>query len=486
MNNKINIVWLKRDLRTYDHIPLHEVEKLKNDYIIIYLFEPSLIKARDFSERHQQFIYHSILDINNFLEDYNREVKIFEGEAPEIFKYLICNYKINKVLSYQESGTLKTWNRDKIIHKLLKSNNIEWIEYENQSIIRGATNRKGWDKKWYTYANSKIIENEFSYNKISFNCEDYLFNINEYPYLKNYPKSFQPAGQNFALKYLKSFVKKRAKLYNYNISKPEMSRISCSRLSTYLAWGNISVKFVYQYIKNSTNYKKNKSQFSSFISRLKWRSHFIQKFETDCSYEFECINKGYEKMNYNNNNTLLENWKQGKTGFPMVDASMRCLIKNGWLNFRMRAMLVSFLCHHLEQDWKKGVYHMARLFLDYEPGIHYTQFQMQAGVTGINSIRVYNPIKQSKEKDSDCTFIKKWLPELSNFDIPLIHEPWKLNTFDLIDKTIPSFYKNPIISIDLKRTKTTKQLWSLRGDQIVKQESKRLLKLHVRPKRNIN
>ena len=130
----------------------------------------------------------------------------------------------------------------------------------------------------------------------------------------------------------------------------------------------------------------------------------------------------------------------------MVDASMRCLINNGWLNFRMRAMLVSFLCHHLEQDWKRGVYYMARLFLDYEPGIHYTQFQMQAGVTGINSIRVYNPIKQSKEKDSDGAFIKKWLPELSNFDLPFIHEPWKLNEFDLIDKTIPIFYKNPIIS----------------------------------------
>ena len=145
MKDELNIVWLKRDLRTFDHIPLHEAEKLKN-YIIIYLFEPSLISAPDFSERHQQFIYHSILDINHFLKDYNREVKVFSGDAPEIFKYLIDEYNINKVLSYQESGTLKTWNRDKSVYKLLKSNNINWIEYENQSIIRGATDRIGWDK----------------------------------------------------------------------------------------------------------------------------------------------------------------------------------------------------------------------------------------------------------------------------------------------------------------------------------------------------
>ena len=152
MKNELNIVWLKRDLRTYDHEPLNEAEKLKDDYVIIYLFEPSLMNEPDFSERHQQFIYHSILDLNHFLKDYNREVKIFNEDALEIFKYLIAKYKLNKVLSYQESGTLKTWSRDKSVSKLLKSNNIKWIEFENQSIIRGATNRIGWDKKWYTYA----------------------------------------------------------------------------------------------------------------------------------------------------------------------------------------------------------------------------------------------------------------------------------------------------------------------------------------------
>ena len=482
MKKEINIVWLKRDLRTYDHLPLNEAEKLKIDYEIIYLFEPNIMKEPDYSERHQQFIYHSLLDINKSLKKYNREVKVFNVDATELFSYLISNYNINSVLSYQESGTQKTWNRDKKISALLKSNNVKWIEFENQSIIRGLTNRKGWDKKWYNYANSKPIENIYSYSKFNIKADDYLFDIENFKFLKKYPKSFQPAGQSYALKYLKSFVDYRSIHYRNNISKPEKSRISCSRLSTYLAWGNTSVRFVYQYIKNSPNYKKNKSHFTSFISRLKWRSHFIQKFETDCSYEFECVNKGYKKINYANNDEFLDNWKKGKTGFPMVDASMRSLIKKGWLNFRMRAMLVSFLCHHLEQDWKRGVHYLARLFLDYEPGIHYTQFQMQAGVTGINLIRVYNPIKQSKDNDSEGTFLRKWLPELSSFEVPFLHEPWKLTSFELFDKTIPLFYKNPIVSVDLKKTEVTKQLWTLKSDQDVKQESKRLLKLHVRPK----
>ena len=299
-----------------------------------------------------------------------------------------------------------------------------------------------------------------------------------------YPKEYQPAGEKYAFKYLNSFIEKRYENYNFHISQPEKSRYSCGRLSTYLSWGNISVKQVYQLTINSSNYKVNKRTFNSFLSRLKWRSHFIQKFEVDCSYEHKCINKGYEKMTYQNNDKLLESWKKGNTGFPMVDASMKCLITTGWLNFRMRAMLVSFLCHYLEQDWRRGVYHMAKLFLDYEPGIHFTQFQMQAGVTGINSIRIYNPIKQSIEKDPNCEFIKKWLPELSKIKNEFIHQPWLLTEIDLIDISIPEIYKNPIISPKLSNKIIRDQLWNLRKDNFVREESKRLLKLHVRPKKS--
>ena len=482
MKDTINIVWLKRDLRTNDHLPLFEAEKNQNNYIIIYLFEPNLLNHISSSIRHQKFIYHSILEMNKLLFKYNREVIIYNENADVVFDYLTSKYDVKNVLSYQESGTNKSWLRDKKVKCLLKKNKTKWIEFEKQAVIRGSKNRNGWDKYWYLYANSEITNNNYTINEYKYEKTPYDFNIKNHKELEKYPSRFQPAGEKYALKYLDSFISLRVKNYNKHISQPEKSRYSCGRISTYLSWGNISVKQVYQKVKNSSNYKLNKRAFNSFLARLKWRSHFIQKFEVDCSYEYSCINRGYEKMAYENNDHLLESWKVGNTGFPIVDASMRCLINNGWLNFRMRAMLVSFLCHYLNQDWKRGVYHLAQLFLDYEPGIHYTQFQMQAGVTGINSIRVYNPTKQSKENDTNGVFIKKWIPELSNINDKIIHEPWLLTEIDLNGTKIPHFYKQPIISPDFKNSSVRKNLWNLRKDSLVREESKRILNVHIRKK----
>ena len=483
MKENINIVWIKRDIRSQDHASFFEAEIDSKSYLPIYIFEPSILKHSDSSLRHQQFIYHSLLCLNKTLKQHQKQVCIFYGEAHEIFSFLIEKFNVDKVFSYQESGIEKTWIRDKKIKELLEQENIIWKEFQRDGIIRGIKNRNGWDKNWYTFVNKPVIEN--SYGSTSQPVINHSFCLpkkykNE---LLSYLSNFQKAGESFAWKYLKSFCKDRGKNYSKHISKPTESRMSCGRLSPYLAWGNISIKQAAQYVKSHPNYNSNKRSFNGLLTRLKWHCHFMQKFENECTYETLCVNKGYETMPYESNPKHIEAWKVGKTGWPMVDACMRCLKETGWINFRMRAMLVSVFCHQLDCNWKEGVYHLANLFLDYEPGIHYTQFQMQAGTTGINTIRMYNPVKQSIDHDPDGIFIKKWINELKDIPVEFIHEPWKLTELDLQMNDIKCEYPKPLVDLVHSGKKARTKIWSYKKNEDVKAEAKRIVKLHTRNQR---
>jgi deoxyribodipyrimidine photo-lyase len=225
-----------------------------------------------------------------------------------------------------------------------------------------------------------------------------------------------------------------------------------------------------------------KAPFKNFLSRLHWHCHFIQKFEQECRYETECVNRGFEGIERNENQNQLNAWKEGRTGIPLIDACMRCLQETGWINFRMRAMVVSFLTHHLYMDWRTGTYHLAKLFLDYEPGIHYPQFQMQAGTTGINTVRVYNPVKNSLQHDSQGIFIKTWLPELANLPLVFVHEPWKMTALDMqmYQFELGKDYPFSIIQLEEELKENKKKLWDAKKTMEVKTENKRMLEMHAR------
>ena len=482
VKKKINIVWIKRDIRTQDHEPLYYAETLNEDYLIIYIFDSELLCYGDLSLRHHQFVYSSISDVNEKLKKYKRSINIFYDLSKNIFRYLAELYDIKNVLSYKEAGIRASWNRDNSVQRVFNSKNINWIQFDKQGVKRGIKSRDGWDKNWYYYVNQEIKQTNFSVSDLSNKFEKFLLPTNFRNQIANYSNSFLKAGENEAHKVLESFAFERNLNYSKYISKPLKSHKSCSRLSPYLAWGNISVRQAYQQIKRTDSNIINKRSVNAFTARLKWRSHFIQKFESDCDYENKFINRAYENIKFDENTSFLQKWKEGLTGYPLVDATMRCLIETGWINFRMRAMLVSFLCHHLNQDWRNGIYHMSNMFLDYEPGIHYTQFQMQAGLTGFNTIRIYNPIKQSIEHDSLGEFIKKWVPELRDMNSSEIHEPWLHNKcyslFDNIDNS--SKYNDPIVPPVKSVVKSRQQLWSIKKNKFAKSESKRLMALHVR------
>jgi deoxyribodipyrimidine photo-lyase len=454
MNNtdaKFCIVWFKRDLRIADHEPLTKASATGLPILPLYIVEPAYWTLPDVSRRHWHFIHDSLKDLQDAFSLLGAPFVIRVGNVADIFENLRHQFGIFELFSYQETGNGWTYNRDIQVLKWCKSQNISWQEFQSNGVIRRLVKRDNWADLRNAAMRKQVIAPPQKIQALQGIETQEIPTKDSLMFGAEEIGNVQRGGRAQGLTVLESFLKERGSRYMQTISKPGVSARNCSRLSAHIAYGTLSIKEIEQ----STQLKiKQLSQFhndfnasfirnlDAFLSRLAWRCHFVQKLEQQPSIEFSCMHPTFEGMRENQfNDDYFKAWQEGKTGYPLIDACMRSLHQNGWITFRMRAMLVSFASYHLWLDWRKTAPFMAKLFTDYEPGIHYSQFQMQSGVTGINAVRIYNPIKQSIDQDPDGVFIKRYVTELGDVSKSWIHQPWRLTSQ-------PKNYPKPLVDLE--------------------------------------
>ena len=483
----MQVVWFKKDLRTADHPALFEVAK-KGALLPLYIIETELWRQPDMSSRHYQFLTECLLDLNKSFLRWGSSLVIKVGDSLSVLDQLNRKYRIEGLWSHQETGNGWTYNRDTQVRQWAIHHNIQWHQKVQNGVIRGLKSRDGWAIRWMKFMKEPILS---APHKISFINEP----SDEIPPTKKlFPNddlnlSLQKGGRSEGLKQLTNFLNNRGENYTREMSSPVTAQHSCSRISPHLSFGTLSMREVFQSCQKRSLEIKNiplkergrwPNALRSFSSRLRWHCHFMQKLEDQPSIEFKNLHPIYNGLREENfNEDYFEAWKQGNTGYPMVDACMRSLKTTGWLNFRMRAMLISFSSYHLWLHWRKPALHIANLFIDYEPGIHYSQVQMQSGTTGINSIRIYNPIKQSIDQDPNGLFINNWIPELRNVPLPYIHTPWKY------PEGIKQ-YPTPIVEEREARRYASKKLYSLRKTPQHQAKARKIVQRHGSRKSNKN
>jgi len=474
------ILWFRFDLRLQDN---ETVKKAIIDGTIlpIFIFDEEYYKLETSSAFHLQFCIDSIQELEQrFKEQFNAKLNIYYGDTREILKYLIKKFNINEIYSTQQYKNKQLRLLDQEIQILCKENSIEWKIYNHFGVQLNKRNGQTWSKDWNNFikTNQCIID-----QRAKFLTDDHVIDYLQIKTNKLDTSEIQRGGRTKALELLESFVEYRSENYQQFMSSPITGESACSRLSPYIAFGNISLREIYQRITaNNFSLIQQKKSINAFKKRLAWHCHFIQKFYDEPDIEYENMNAAYNGLRENSfNQKYYEAWKSGMTGYPFIDACMRYLQHKGWINFRMRAMLVSFASYQLWLDWRITSKYLAQLFTDYEPGIHYSQFQMQSGTTGINTIRMYNPIKQSYDQDPEGKFIKKWVPELSEVPDSLVHEPWKLTFLEQqsYNFEIGKHYPLPIVD-NASSTKSAKdKIWKIKSSVESKLLSKTILEKHT-------
>lgn len=464
----LQLVWFKRDLRSVDHAPLLEASR-RGPVLPLYVIEPELWQQSDASARQWMFCRDSLLDLRSVLAELGMPLVVRWGPVVQVLQRAQQRFGIAGLWSHEETGNGWTYARDRQVARWARSQGIPWVELPQFGVVRPLATRQGWARRWEARMAEAALPQPPALQPLPHVVPGEIPAAAALGLADDACQGRQPGGRRAALTLLQGFLDQRSRHYQRDLSSPARALSSCSRLSAHLSWGTLSMKEVVQAsrARRAALLEHGEGRWSlallRFEERLHWHCHFVQKLEDQPSLEFDELHpftRGLREPCAER----LEAWAAGRTGLPFVDACMRSLLATGWLNFRMRAMLMSVASYQLWLPWRDSGLHLARMFVDYEPGIHWSQCQMQSGTTGINTIRIYNPLKQALDHDPDGSFVRRWVPELRGVPAVHLHQPWTMDatTQQHSGCVLGSDYPLPIVDWQAAAAVARDRLWAMR------------------------
>ena len=489
----MQVVWFKRDLRVDDHLPLVKAAA-EGRCLCLYIFEPEIYQSEEFDSSHLLFICEALRELRENLRQLGGQLTIRVGSAREVLDRLHHDHSIDAIWSHEETGNRITFDRDRRVSRWAQQHGVPWHEIPQHAVIRRLKSRDGWSKQRNQFFKHAPVAATTT-GELSSPAGVSAGSLPDAQSLGLTPTDktgLQLGGESHAKEALQSFLNERGQDYSAEMSSPVTAWDSCSRLSPYLAWGCLSMRRTIHSLRERQGQLRELrdsgepvgnwlKSLRSFESRLSWHCHFMQKLEDQPSIEFENMSRVYDGMREEEfNQNHFDAWCAGQTGYPMVDACMRALHQRSWINFRMRAMLVSFASYHLWLHWRPTSVYLARHFLDFEPGIHFSQFQMQSGTTGINTVRIYSPIKQVKDHDPSGKFIREFVPELAGVPDKHIAEPHKM-TQDEQSKAgclLGADYPTPIVQHAVAYKSARDRVYAIRRSDAARKEAQSVVTKH--------
>ncbi|MEQ9260196.1 MAG: deoxyribodipyrimidine photo-lyase [Roseovarius sp.] len=463
----LQIVWFKRDLRPQDHRPLARAATAGR-VLPLYVVEPGYWAEPDVSGRHWAFLVEALRELREDLAALGQPLVVRMGEIEAVLEEIALSHPIAALWSHEETGNDWTFRRDKRVAAWCAARSIPWHDLPQHGVHRRLVTRTGWAAKWDRFMAEPLTP---APRLAPIEVAPGALPEAKAPGLPEDPcPERQTGGRAAALERLESFLTERGKPYRRAMSNPLEGATACSRLSPHLALGTLSMREVAQATwarqralkaaRQTAETKAWRGAMSSFSGRLHWHCHFMQKLEDEPRLEFENLHPAYDGLRpLEPDAQRLEAWQNGETGLPFLDACMRCLRHTGWLNFRMRAMVMASASYHLWLDWRAPGLHLARMFTDYEPGIHWPQVQMQSGTTGINTVRIYNPVKQGHDQDPTGAFTRRWVPELSEIADAHLQEPWKAENAGAV---LGKVYPFPVVDHLEAAREARDKIWAVR------------------------